>query len=77
MLKQNLSCQIKLGDDITEDGLGSVLSMLCHDLSGQRTAAVFELGIFKQFGQTMADKLMLAQAHNAHGDIVACSLFFR
>ena len=24
----------------------------------------------------MADKLMLAQAHNAHGDIVACSLFF-
>ena len=76
VLKQNLSCQVKLGDDITEADWAVFYQCYAMTYLVRGRQPYLNLAFFKQLGQTMADKLMLAQAHNAHGDIVACSLFF-
>ena len=74
--QQNLTCELKLGHDIS--GQDWEIFYQCYAMTylvrGRRP--YLTLPFFKQLRQSMADHLMLAQACNEHGEVVACSLFF-
>lgn len=73
---QGLTCQIKLGADITDDDWQVFYQCYAMTYLVRGRQPYLTVDFFEQIGNTMADNLMLAQAVDSHGEIVACALFF-
>ncbi len=74
--KQNLSCQIKTGKDITADDWTVFYQCYAMTYAVRGRHPYLAPEFFEQIANTMSDQLMLAQAIDEHEQIVASSLFF-
>ena len=73
--EQNIICQRKCGDAITEADWKTFYHcyVMTYAVRGQQPYLTMDF--FKALAQTMAEHLMLAQALDASGEIIASSLF--
>ncbi len=74
--KQHLSCQLKLGDSISDTDWEVFYQCYAATYLVRGRNPYLTLEFFRQIGQTMASNLMLAQGLEASGAVIACSLFF-
>lgn len=74
--KQGLTCQIKLGEQLSEDDWQIFYQCYAMTYLVRGRQPYLTLGFFEQIGNTMCHNLMLAQAVDSQGAIVACALFF-
>lgn len=74
--QQGLNCQVKLGDDITDEDWQIFYQCYAMTYLVRGRQPYLSLAFFLQIGQHMANNLMLAQATDTTGEIVASSLFF-
>lgn len=74
--KQGLTCHIKLGTDISENDWQIFYQCYAMTYLVRGRQPYLSFGFFEQIGNSMSDNLMLAQAVNGQGEIVACALFF-
>lgn len=73
--EQGISCQRKCGDDITEDDWKAFYHcyVMTYAVRGQQPYLTIDF--FMALAATMSEHLMLAQALDASGEIIASSLF--
>ena len=73
--EQGITCQRKCGDEITESDWKTFYHcyVMTYAIRGQQPYLTMDF--FKALAQTMAEHLMLAQAFDASGEIIASSLF--
>ena len=73
--EQGITCQRKCGDEITESDWKTFYHcyVMTYAIRGQQP--YFTMDFFKALAQTMPEHLMLAQAFDASGEIIASSLF--
>ena len=73
--EQGITCQRKCGDDITESDWKTFYHcyVMTYAIRGQQPYLTMDF--FKALAQHMAEHLMLAQALDANGEIIASSLF--
>lgn len=76
VIQQHLTCQLKLGHDISDNDWDVFYQCYAMTYLVRGRRPYLTLPFFRQLGHSMADHLMLAQAYNEHGEVVACSLFF-
>lgn len=74
--KQGLTSRIKLGKDITPEDWEIFYQCYAMTYFARGRQPYLSSEFFTQIGQTMADNIMLAQALDNVGQIVACALFF-
>ena len=74
--KQGLTCQTKLGADITDDDWQIFYQCYAMTYYVRGRQPYLTLEFFEQIGKSMRDNVMLAQAFDSQGDVVACALFF-
>lgn len=74
--EQGITCQRKCGDAITAEDWQTFYHcyVMTYAVRGQQP--YLTLDFFKRLGATMPEHLMLAQAFDANGEIIASSLFF-
>ena len=72
---QGISCVRKCGDDISDDDWKTFYHcyVMTYAVRGQQPYLTSDF--FMALAQTMAEHLMLAQAYNSDGEIIASSLF--
>ena len=73
---QGVTCQIKLGHEIGDADWQVFYQCYAMTYLVRGRRPYLSLGFFEQIGKTMTDNLMLAQAKDYQGNIVACALFF-
>ncbi len=73
--EQGITCQRKCGDEIAESDWKTFYHcyVMTYAIRGQQPYLTIDF--FKALAQTMAEHLMLAQAFDASGEIIASSLF--
>ena len=73
--EQGITCQRKCGDEITKSDWKTFYHcyVMTYAIRGQQPYLTIDF--FKALAQTMAEHLMLAQAFDASGEIIASSLF--
>ena len=73
--EQGITCQRKCGDEITKSDWKTFYHcyVMTYAIRGQQPYLTMDF--FKALAQTMAEHLMLAQAFDASGEIIASSLF--
>lgn len=74
--QQNLTCAIKIRKDITEEDWAVFYQCYAMTYAVRGRNPYFSQDFFNQIASTMAQHIMLAQARDEHGQIVASSLFF-
>lgn len=74
--QQGLTCQTKLGADITGEDWQVFYQCYAMTYLVRGRQPYLMVDFFEQIGNTMSGNLMLAQAVDSNGDIVACALFF-
>lgn len=74
--KQNLTCQIKTGEQITTEDWAIFYQCYAMTYAVRGRAPYLTPGFFEQIAQTMPEHIMLAQGLDECGEIVASSLFF-
>lgn len=74
--KQNLSCRIKTGDEITADDWAVFYQCYAMTYAVRGRHPYLTPDFFEQIAQSMPENLMLAQGLDDSGEIVASSLFF-
>ena len=73
---QGVTCQIKLGQEIGDADWQVFYQCYAMTYLVRGRRPYLSLGFFEQIGKRMTDSLMLAQAKDHQGNIVACALFF-
>ena len=74
--KQNLSCRIKTGEEITAEDWDVFYQCYAMTYAVRGRAPYLTPDFFEQVSQTMSEHIMLAQGLDESGEIVASSLFF-
>lgn len=73
--KQGIRCQLKVGDDITDADWATFYQcyVMTYAVRGQQP--YLSSAFFTQLGRTLSEHLMLAQALDSSGEVIASSLF--